>query len=97
MKTIKQVSKLSGASVRTLQYYDNIKLLTPRARSAAGYRLYDDADVTKLRRILLLRDLGFSLEEIRSLIDSPHPEQSLAFRRQKQLLCEKRRYTDEII
>ena len=52
MKTIKQVSKLSGASVRTLQYYDNIHLLTPSQRTVSGYRLYSDDDIAKLQQIL---------------------------------------------
>ncbi len=96
MKTIKQVSKLSGASVRTLQYYDNIKLLTP-SRTESSYRLYDDDDIIKLQKILFLKELGFSLKEIRKLINEPNLEKSLAFREQKELLLAKRRHVGHII
>lgn len=96
MKTIKQVSKLSGASVRTLQYYDNIKLLTP-SRTESSYRLYDDDDVAKLQKILFLKELGFSLKEIQKLINEPNLEKSLAFRKQKELLRVKHRRVEKII
>lgn len=97
MKTIKQVSKLSGASVRTLQYYDNIHLLTPSQRTASGYRLYSDDDIAKLQQILFLKALGFSLKDIRELISHPDSNQSLAFRKQKELLCAKRRQVGQVI
>lgn len=96
MKTIKQVSKLSGASVRTLQYYDNIHLLTP-SRTASSYRLYSDDDIAKLQQILFLKELGFSLKEIRELINHPNFDQSLVFRKQKELLCAKRRQVSQVI
>lgn len=97
MKTIKQVSKLSGASVRTLQYYDNIHLLTPSQRTASGYRLYSDDDITKLQQILFLKALGFSLKDIRELINHPDFDRSLVFRKQKELLCAKRRQVGQVI
>lgn len=97
MKTIKQVSKLSGASVRTLQYYDNIHLLTPSQRTASGYRLYSDDDIAKLQQILFLKALGFSLKDIRELISHPDFNQNLAFRKQKELLCAKRRQVGQVI
>ncbi len=96
MKTIKQVSKFSGASVRTLQYYDNIHLLTP-SRTKSSYRLYSDEDITKLRQILFLKELGFSLKEIRSIINHPNVNQSAIFRQQKELLHAKRQRTGQII
>ena len=49
MKTVNEVSKLTGLSVRTLQYYDNIGLLVPSQRTRAGYRMYDDEDIEKLQ------------------------------------------------
>lgn len=97
MKTIKQVSKLSGASVRTLQYYDNIHLLTPSQRTASGYRLYSDYDIAKLQQILFLKALGFSLKDIRELINHPGFDQNLVFRKQKELLCAKRRQVGQVI
>lgn len=70
MKTIKQVSELSGASVRALQYYDKINLLSP-SRTDSDYRLYGDNDIARLQKILFLKELGFSLKQIRELIDVP--------------------------
>lgn len=96
MKTIKQVSKLSGASVRTLQYYDNIHLLTP-SRTESSYRLYSDEDIAKLQQILFLKELGFSLKEIRGLISRPDFDHRLIFHKQKELLCAQRQQADRII
>ena len=53
--TVKQVSELSGVSIRTLQYYDNIGLLTPSERTEAGYRLYGEEQLATLQEILLFR------------------------------------------
>ena len=68
--TVKQLSDLAGVSVRTLHYYDQIDLLTPD-RGANGYRYYADTAVLKLQQILFYRELGFSLEDIRALLDAP--------------------------
>ena len=64
MMTVHEVSKLTGVSIRTLQYYDKIGLLKPSAYSEAGYRLYDDTSLEKLQQILLFRELQFPLGEI---------------------------------
>jgi DNA-binding transcriptional MerR regulator len=61
---IGEVARASGLTVRTLHHYDEIGLLVPSARSEAGYRLYSDADVRRLYRILALRGMGFPLDEI---------------------------------
>ena len=70
--TVSQVSRLTGVSVRTLHHYDAIGLLKPTKLTAAGYRLYDDAALARLRSILLYRELQFSLREIRDMLESPH-------------------------
>ena len=57
MKTVKEVSELSGISVRTLHYYDEIGLLKPTVVSEAGYRLYDDKAIERLGQILVFREL----------------------------------------
>ena len=54
MMTVKEVSNLTGVSIRTLQYYDKIGLLHPAHRTQAGYRLYDDAALERLQQILLV-------------------------------------------
>ena len=68
MKTISQIAKLSGISVRTLQYYDEIGLLKPSNLSESGYRLYDEEALGKLQQILTLKELDFSLKEIQQLL-----------------------------
>jgi DNA-binding transcriptional MerR regulator/uncharacterized glyoxalase superfamily protein PhnB len=65
------VAELTGFTVRALHHYDRLGLLTPAARTAAGHRLYTEADVARLYRIGLLRRLGFPLEQIGELLDSP--------------------------
>jgi len=71
MKTVKQISSLTGVSVRTLHHYDSIGLLKPTAVTEAGYRLYDDDALHRLRQILLYRELGFPLKDIQALLDAP--------------------------
>lgn len=63
MKTVHEVSKLAGVSIRTLQYYDKIGLLHPAKYTESGYRLYDDTALEKLQQILLFRELEFSLKD----------------------------------
>ena len=71
MKTVKQISSLTGVSVRTLHHYDSIGLLKPTATTEAGYRLYDDDALHRLQQILLYRELGFPLKDIQALLDAP--------------------------
>ena len=71
MMTVNEVSKLTGVSVRTLQYYDQIGLLKPTEVTEAGYRLYDDAALDKLYMILVYRELGLSLNDISNILDAP--------------------------
>jgi DNA-binding transcriptional MerR regulator len=69
--TVHQLASMAGISVRTLHHYDHIGLLTPSARTAAGYRLYGTADLLRLQQILLYRELDLPLEEIRRILDDP--------------------------
>lgn len=80
---VKEVAGLTGLTVRTLHHYDSIGLLVPGARSAAGYRLYDDDDLLRLQQILIGRELGLSLEEIRRSRDDP------GFDRRRALLAQR--------
>ena len=84
--TIKQVSELSGVSIRTLQYYDNIGLLTPSERTEAGYRLYGEEQLATLQEILLFRELEFPLKEIKAILGSPDHDREKALRQQVELL-----------
>ena len=63
------LAKQTGVSVRTLHYYDEIGLLSPSHRTEVGYRLYGKEDITRLQQIVSLRQIGFSLEEIRECLE----------------------------
>lgn len=89
MKTVKEVSTLTGASIRALRHYDSIGLLRPTKVTEAGYRLYDEAAVEKLRLILVYRELGFSLDEIRTLLDAPDHDRNEILQHQIGLMEEK--------
>ena len=90
MKTVKQVATLTGVSVRTLHYYDELGLLTPSEVTAAGYRLYGDDKLERLQQILFFRELDFPLREIARILDSPDFSRQEALRQQKRLLTLKR-------
>ena len=68
---VKDVARISGVTVRALHHYDSIGLLVPSGRSESGYRLYDEDDLLRLQQILLGRELGLPLEEIRRTLDDP--------------------------
>jgi len=97
MKTVQEVSTLSGVTIRTLRYYDRIGLLKPAARTEAGYRLYDDAALVRLQRILLLRELELPLKEIAAIICRSEAEQREAIRMQTRLLELKRERIEKLI
>lgn len=71
MKTVQQVSKLTGVSVRTLHHYDQIGLLKPTKVTEAGYRLYDETALKRLQAILFFRELEFPLKQIGEILDRP--------------------------
>lgn len=97
MKTISQVAKLTGISVRTLQYYDEISLLKPSELTPSGYRLYNDETLQKLQQILFFKELGFTLKEILAFVNQPNFDKIMAFKKQKELLLLKRNRTDRLI
>ncbi len=68
MKTVRELSRLTGISVRTLHYYDQIGLLSPTARTEAGYRLYDDKALETLQQILFFREFDIPLKEIKKVL-----------------------------
>lgn len=97
MKTVKEVSRITGASIRTLHHYDAIGLLKPAKVTEAGYRLYDQAAIEKLQMILLFREIGFSLKEIGEIMDAPDADRNRALERQIQSLQKKRDHLDALI
>ena len=97
MMTIHEVSKLTGVSIRTLQYYDKIGLLHPAAYTDAGYRLYDDTALEALQQILLFRELEFPLRDIRRIIRNPSFDRQKALDQQITLLELKKEHLDNLI
>lgn len=97
MWTVKQVSRITGVSVRTLHHYDAIGLLRPAKVTDAGYRLYDDAALRRLQNILLFRELQFPLKEIKAILDSPNFDPAAALEQQIQLLEMQRRHIGDLI
>ena len=90
MMTVNEVSKLTGVSIRTLQYYDNIGLLKPAEYTESGYRLYDDTALETLQQILLFRELEFPLKEIKTIIGSSDFDKDKALNQQIELLTLKK-------
>ncbi len=97
MMTVNEVSKLTGVSIRTLQYYDTIGLLPPTEYTEAGYRLYDDTAMERLQQILLFRELEFPLKEIKRIIDSPDFNRNKALEQQMKLLTMKKEHLEGLI
>ncbi len=97
MRSVSEVSKLTGVSVRTLHYYDQINLLKPTEVTESGYRLYDDMALERLQYILLYRELEFSLEDIREMLDSKDFDRNRMLDQQIELLTLKRKHIDNLI
>lgn len=97
MLTVKEVSALTGVSVRTLHYYDAIGLLKPQKVTEAGYRLYGGAELSRLQNILLFRELQFSLKEIKTILDSPNFNPQEAIAQQIELLELQYKHIGELI
>jgi MerR family transcriptional regulator, thiopeptide resistance regulator len=85
--TVGAVAELTGVSVRTLHHYDELGLVQPGGRSAAGYRLYSPEDLRRLQRVLFYRELGFGLDVIAVIVADPGSTDGDHLRRQRQLLA----------
>jgi len=94
---VADVARKSGVSVRALHHYDEIGLLVPTGRTEAGYRLYTDADLLRLQQILIGRELGFSLEEIKRSLNDPRFDHRQALVEQRRRLEEKSRALGEML
>ncbi len=97
MKTVKEVSRITGVSVRALHHYDAIGLLPPTRVTEAGYRLYDESAMKRLHTILLFRELQFPLKEIKEILDSPGFDPMDALAQQLRLLELQRKHLDGLI
>lgn len=91
MQTVKEVSNLTGISVRTLHYYDEIGLLKPSVLSEAGYRLYDDKALETLQQILFFRELDLPLKQIKLILENPALDKDQLLNSQKKIAGIKKR------
>ncbi len=83
---IKEVSDISGVSIRMLRHYDKVGLLKPGERAENGYRIYTNGDLERLQRILFLRELDFSIEETGEILDGTEENVVDALIAQEELL-----------
>ena len=90
MKTVKDMSEITGVSIRTLRYYDEIGLLKPTEYTDAGYRLYDNNALEKLQEIMFFRELEIPLMDIKKIMDNPDYDKEQVLFTQKSLLEQKR-------
>lgn len=94
---VKEVADLTGVSVRTLHYYDEIGLLIPEDATESGYRLYSEGNLETLQQILFFKELGFPLKKIKEIISSPSFDRQQALISQRKMLLEKRCQLDKMI
>ena len=97
MMTVKQTANITGVSVRTLQFYDEIGLLKPASITDAGYRLYDKSSLQVLQQILFFKELDFTLKEIKAIMDSPGFDKVAAFEKQRELIQLKRDHLTSLL
>lgn len=95
--TVNQLAKLAGISVRTLHYYDQIGLLKPSLIADNGYRYYEDRELIRLQQILFFRELEFSLDDIKVMLNRPDFSVVESLRDQKKLLRLKQKRLDGLI
>ncbi len=97
MRTVKEISDLTGISVRTLHYYDEIGLLKPTEKSEAGYRLYDDKALETLQQILFFREFDIPLKEIKAVMEIPALERNQILAMQRKMLIAKKERMERLI
>jgi DNA-binding transcriptional MerR regulator len=94
---INEVAKLVNISIRTLHYYDEIDLLKPKKVNSSGYRIYDEDNLKKLQQIMFLREMDFTLKDIKSILDNDEFDYNKAFINHKSLLVKKRDRLNKLI
>ena len=97
MRTVKEILDLTGISVRTLHYYDEIGLLKPTKKSDAGYRLYDDKALETLQQVLFFREFDIPLKEIKAVMENPVLERNQILQMQRKMLVAKKERMERLI
>lgn len=93
MKTVKDVSDITGISIRTLRYYDEIGLLKPTKLTESGYRLYNNKALEQLQEIMFFRELEIPLMDIKKIMENPNYDKEQVLLAQKSFLERKRQPT----
>ena len=97
MRTVKEISNITGISVRTLHYYDEIGLLKPTDKSDAGYRLYDDKALEQLQQILFFREFDIPLKEIKTAMENPALDRNHILKMQQEMLLTKIKRMEHLV
>ena len=97
MRTVKEISNITGISVRTLHYYDEIGLLKPTNKSDAGYRLYDDKALEQLQQILFFREFDIPLKEIKAVMENPALDRNHILKMQREMLLTKMKRMEHLV
>ena len=97
MRTVKGISNITGISVRTLHYYDEIGLLKPSDKSDAGYRLYDDKALEQLQQILFFREFDIPLKEIKAVMENPALDGNHILKMQREMLLTKIKRMEHLV
>ena len=97
MMTVKEISKRTGISARTLHYYDEIGLFSPTEKSDAGYRLYDEKALETLQEILFFREFDIPLKEIKTIMETPEFDRNQILKMQKTMLLRKKERIEKLI
>lgn len=95
--TVQKLAHLAGISTRTLRYYDEIGILKPARINSSGYRIYRQEEVNRLQQILFYRELGVSLDNIKTIVTNPSFDGARALRDHREKLLEKRKQLDLLI
>ena len=97
MMTVKEISKLTGISVRTLHYYDEIGLLKPTSKSPTGYRLYNGKALETLQQILFFREFDIPLKKIKAVINDPVLDKNQILHMQREMLLSKKAHIEQLL
>lgn len=97
MRTVKEISEITGISVRTLHYYDEIGLFQPTDKSEAGYLLYDDKALETLQEILFFREFDIPLKEIKFIMENPALDRNEILKMQRKMLIAKKERMEHLI
>ena len=97
MRTVKEISELTGISARTLHYYDEIGLFVPTSKSEAGYRLYDDRALETLQQILFFREFDIPLKKIKAVMENPDLDRNQILQMQRKMLVAKKERMERLI